>query len=145
MSRCARAICLFTLLAAPAAAQSTTEDGMRAMLRGDYTTALRILRPLADDPIHADPAAQFFLAILNDTGHGSGNTRACGVFLRAARGSGVFAAQSAALAAGIREQLGDGAGFLCVADESWQGGPPLTFNLGPEHQIVFADTSVRVS
>jgi hypothetical protein len=145
MSRCAPIICVFTLLATPAAAQSTTEDGMRAMLRGDYPSALRILRPLADDTAHPDPVAQFFLAILNDTGHGSGNTRACGLFMRAAGRPNPFAAQSAALAAVVRDLLGDGASFFCIADESWQGGPPLTFNLGPDHQIVFADTSVRVS
>jgi hypothetical protein len=145
MSRCAPIICMFVLLATPAAAQSTTEDGMRAMLRGDYPTALRILRPLADDTAHPDPTAQFFLAILNDTGHGSGNTRACGLFMRAARQPNPFAAQSASLASVIRDQLGDGASFFCIADESWQGGPPLTFTLGPDHQIVFADTSVRVS
>jgi hypothetical protein len=34
---------------------------------------------------------------------------------------------------------------LCVVDESWQGGPPLSFTLGPDHQIVFTDTSVRVT
>jgi len=144
MSRCARAICVITLLATPAAAQSTTEDGMRALLRGDYPSALRILRPLADDRAHPDPAAQFFLAILTDTGHTGTNTRACGLFLRAARQPNPFAAQSAALAAVVRDQLGEGAGFFCIADESWQGGPPLTFALGPEHQVIFTDRSVRV-
>jgi hypothetical protein len=144
MSRCARALCVFTLLATPAVAQSTTEDGMRAMLRGDYPTALRILRPLADDTVHPDPAAQFFLGILTDTGHTGTNTRACGLFLRAAGRPNSFAAQSAALAAVVRDQLGDGASFFCIADETWQGGPPLTFSLGPEHQVVFTDRSVRV-
>jgi hypothetical protein len=144
MSRCARAICVFTLLATPAAAQSTTEDGMRAMLRGDYPTALRILRPLADDPAHPDPAAQFFLGILTDTGHTGTNTRACALFLRAAGRPSPFAAQSAALAAVVRDQLGDGANFFCIADESWQGGPPLTFTLGPEHQVIYTDRSIRL-
>jgi hypothetical protein len=58
---------LFLLFATPAAAQSTAEDGMRAMLRGGYPAALRILRPLADDTAHPDPAAQFFPGILTDT------------------------------------------------------------------------------
>lgn len=145
MSTCARLVCVLTLLATPAAAQSTTEDGIRAMLRGDYRSAIRILRPLADDTAHPDPAAQFFLGILYDTGHGSGNTRACGLFLRAAGRPNPFATQSAALGAILREQLGDSVSILCVADEGWQGGPPLSFTLGPDHRIVFADTSVRVT
>jgi hypothetical protein len=145
MCSCARLLCIFTLIATPAAAQSTTEDGIRAMLRGDYRAALRILRPLADNPTKPDPTAQFFLAVLDDTGHGSDNTRACGLFLRAAQRPNPFSGQSAALAAVIRDQLGDGASMFCVAEESWRGGPPQTFVLGPGHQIVFADTSVRVT
>jgi hypothetical protein len=144
MSRCMRALCILALLATPAAAQSTTEDGMRAMLAGDYPTALRILRPLADDAAHPDPVAQFLLGILTDTGHTSNNTRACGLFLRAASRPNPFAEQSAALAAVVRDQLGDGASLFCIAEEAWQGGPPLTFHLGPEHQVIFTDRSMRV-
>ena len=144
MSRCGRLICAFVLLATPAAAQSTTEDGVRAMLRGDYPTALRILRPLADATTHPDPAAQFFLAVLTDTGHTGDNQRACGLFLRAAGHPNPFAAQSAALAAVVRDQLGDGASFFCIEDEGWQGGPPLTFTVGPEQQVVYTDRSMRL-
>jgi Uncharacterized enzyme of heme biosynthesis len=144
MPWCTRAICVFTLLATPAAAQSTTEDGMRAMVRGDYPTALRILRPIADDPAHPDPVAQFLLGILTDTGHTGNNTRACGLFLRAASRPNPFAEQSAALAAAARDLLGDGASFFCIAEEGWQGGGPLTFTLGPEHQVIFTDRSIRV-
>jgi hypothetical protein len=139
-----RALGILALLATPAAAQSTTEDGMRAMLAGDYPTALRILRPIADDTAHPDPVAQFFLGILTDTGHTANNTRACGLFLRAASRPNPFAEQSAALAAVVRDQLGDGASLFCIAEEGWQGGPPLTFNLGPEHQVIFTDRSMRV-
>ena len=71
------------LLAAPAAAQSST-DGLLAMLRGDYQAAVRTLRPLADGAT-ADPMAQFFLALLYNAGHAGGTyTRACGLFERAA-------------------------------------------------------------
>jgi hypothetical protein len=45
----------------------------------------------------------------------------------------------------MREQLGVGATLMCVADERWQGGPPLTFLLGPGHRVVFADTSITVT
>jgi len=53
-------------------------------------------------------------------------------------------AQRLAAEAAAREQLGDGASFFCIADEGWQGGPPLTFTLGPEHQVVYTDRSIRL-
>ena len=136
--------CILPLLAPPASAQTTTVDGIRAALGGDYTAAVRILRPLADDPVRPDPVAQFFLATLYDTGQGPDTFRACGLFLRSARGAHPFAEQSAAIAEAMRKQLGDGAS-LCIAEERWQGGPPQSFDLGPGHRIVFADTSVRVT
>jgi hypothetical protein len=145
MRSCARLVYLLTLFATPAAAQSTTEDGIRAMLAGDYRAALRILRPLAENPTRPDPTAQFFLAMLYDTGHGGDNGRACALYLRAARQPGPFSGPATALGALIREELGAGASILCVVDESWQGGPPQTFVLGSDHTIVFADTSVRVT
>ncbi len=82
MRACAWLVCVFTMLATSAAAQSTTEDGIRAMLRGEYQVAIRILQPLADDATRPDPVAQFFLAILFDTGHGGGanQPRGCGLF-----------------------------------------------------------------
>jgi hypothetical protein len=147
LSSCALLVCVLTLLATPAAAQSTTEDGIRAVLRGDYQAAARILKPLADDAARPDPVAQFFLAILYHTGQGvvRDESRACGLFLRAAAREQPFSEQSAALAAFMREQLGDGAALMCVADERWQGGPPQSFLLGPDHRVVIADTSITVT
>ena len=140
-------VCVLTLLAAPAAAQSTTEDGIRAFVGGDYQAAGRILKPLADDPAGTDPATQFFLAVLYHTGLGVGRdeSRACSLFLRAAAREHAFTEQSATIAAFMRELLGDGAPLLCVAEERWQGGPPASFVLGPDHRIVFADTSITVT
>ena len=137
-----------TLLTTPVAAQTTTEDGIRATLRGDYKAAARILRPLADDTTQPDPVAQFFLGILYQTGQGvtADLGRACGLFLRSSSRAHPFAEQSAAFATHlIQNELGDGARILCVADEHWQGGPPQSFVLGPDHRIVFADTSVTVT
>lgn len=147
MWTCARAACLFALLAVPAAAQSTTEDGIRAMLRGDYRAAASILRPLAEDTARPDPVAQFFLAALYDTGNGvkADMGRACALFARSALREHPFAEQSAAIARNMREQLGDGASMLCVANETWRGGPSQTIDLGPDHHINFSDTSVRVT
>jgi hypothetical protein len=42
------------------------------------------------------------------------------------------------------EQFGVGSD-LCVGDERWQGGPPQSFLLGPEHRVVLADTSITVT
>src|SRR5437762_10323946 len=130
MSMWASLLYALTLLATPALAQSTTDDGIRAMLGGDYQAATRILRPLADDRARADPAAQFLLAILYDTGHGGDNGRACGLFLRVARTANPFSEQAALMARVIQDQLAGGASVFCVADESWQGGPPQSFVLG---------------
>ena len=146
MPRFVRVICVVTLIATPAAAQSTTEDGIRAMLRGEYRAAARILRPLADEATPPDPVAQFFLAILYQTGQGvTGDMlRACSLFLSAARQPHPFAEQSAAIAAVLRDQLG-GANSPCYAEERWQGRPPQSFVLGPNHRIVFTDTSITMT
>lgn len=71
-----------------AGAQTTTADGVQAILRGDYQAAVRILRPLADeDGPQPDPLAQFFMAILYDAGQcvPRNPVRACGLFLSAAK------------------------------------------------------------
>jgi hypothetical protein len=143
---CAAAVCAFALVADAAAGQSNVEAGIRAVLRGDRQTAVRILQPLADDAAHPDPVAQFFLALAYESkGRAGDNERACGLFLRAANQGGPFAEVSAALAFFIRErELGD-APSMCVADERWQGGPPQSFVLGPDHRIVFTDTSITVT
>jgi hypothetical protein len=144
MRRSAVLLFLFTLFATPAAAQPTTEDGIRAMLGGDYQTAARILRPLADDFTHSDPVAQFFLAVLYETGQGvrRDEGRACALYLRSGSGAHPFAEQSAALAGYLRDQYGEGAALICPANETFRGGPPQVISLGPEHQITFTDTSV---
>jgi hypothetical protein len=134
------------LLAAPATAQPTTEDGIRAVLRGDYQAAVRILRPFAEDAARPDPLAQFFLAVVyqNPNGGRFDLLRACGLFLRSASRAHPFAEQSADLAEDLRVQLQGGAS-LCVAEEHWGGGPPQAFELGPGHRIVFAETSITLT
>lgn len=145
MRMCLACACAFALVANVAWAQSNTEDGIRAVLRGDRQTAVRILQPLADDPAHPDPVAQFFLALAYEANPGGDLAGACGLFLRASREGGPFAEQSTALAFAIQQELAGGAALMCVADERWQGGPPQSFLLGPGHRIVFADTSVTVT
>jgi hypothetical protein len=142
---CAGFVCVWTVLGMPVLAQSTTEDGIRAVLRGDYQAAARILRPLAGDTARPDPVAQFFLAILYHSGQGvrRDELRACGLFVGAATREHPFSEQAAAIAALMRVELGGGAS-LCVAD-GWQGGPPQSFVLGPGHRVVFAETSITVT
>lgn len=138
---------VLSLLASPAAAQSTTEDGIRAVLNGDYQIAASILRPLADDGSRPDPVAQFFLAVLYEEGLGGrrDNGRACSLFARAASRSSPFVEQAQAISTSMQAELGTGAPLYCVADEQWQGGPPQSFRLGPNHRVVFADTSITVT
>jgi hypothetical protein len=50
--------------------------------------------------------------------------------------------QSSTIGALLRDQLG---APMCIADERWQGGSPKSFVLGPDHRIVFADTSITVT
>src|SRR5689334_10885988 len=61
------------------AAQSSTADGVQALLRGDYEAAARILKPLAENGAQPDPIAQFFLASLYEAGRGVARNqlRAC--------------------------------------------------------------------
>lgn len=135
----------FALAVSAAMAQSATEAGIRAMLRGDYPNAIRILRPLANDDAHPDPVAQFFLALAYESGLADGGrTRACGLFLRVAGQAGPFAEQSAALASAIRRELGEPGAQMCVADGGWQGGPPQSFPLGPGRGITFTDQGVTL-
>ena len=51
-------------------AQVSTADAVQAIVRGDYQSAVRILRPLAEDAPDPDPLAQFFMAMLYESGHG---------------------------------------------------------------------------
>src|SRR5690349_12209141 len=53
----------------PGAAQ-TTSEGLAAFAGGDYARAFQILKPLAESPGPADPAAAFFLATMYENGLG---------------------------------------------------------------------------
>ena len=65
LGNCAALAYVLTLLATPVDAQSTTEDGIRAMLGGDYKAAVRMLKPLADDFERPDPVADLLLCTLD--------------------------------------------------------------------------------
>jgi hypothetical protein len=135
------------LIPSIAAAQTAREDGIRALVRGDYQAAARILRPLAENTSQPDPVAQFFMAILYDTGHGveRNASRACGLFLDAAKPANPFMQQSSQLSNLAREQFGPLASQICVTGATWRDVPPATFTLGPNHSVVVKETSITVT
>jgi TPR repeat protein len=88
------------MLAPSAAGAQTTADGIQALTRGDYATAARILRPLAEDAATRDPLALFFMATLHESGSGVARNpmHACGLYLKAATPTNPLLTQSLALA-----------------------------------------------
>jgi TPR repeat protein len=121
-----------------AGAQTTTADGIQALTRGDYATAARILRPLAEDAATPDPLALFFMAILYESGRGvaANSIRACGLYLKAATPTNPLLTQSLALARMIRRDHP----FLyehCVAATArpWRNPPATLFTIGQDHCV----------
>jgi hypothetical protein len=134
---------------AGAQTSTTTADGVQAILRGDYQTAVRILRPLADeDGPQPDPLAQFFMATLYESGQGVGRNsmRACGLYLSAARPPNPLVNQSLELARAIQSGLGPFAGRLCASAsvDRWRVGPSASFTLGPGHSVTVDETGATV-
>jgi hypothetical protein len=119
-----------------AGAQTTTADGIQALTRGDYATAARILRPLAEDAAQPDPLALFFMATLYESGRGVALNpiRACGLYLRAATSKNPLLSQSLVLAQLIHRDLPP-VRDLCAAASSyaWQDPPARSFTLGQDH------------
>ena len=107
-------IALFALAPSQVGAQSTTVDGVRALVRGDIQAAVQILTPLAGQADSTDPLAQFFLAMSYQAGPGiAKNAYACRLYLRAAVPANPLARQSWSLAAALQRQFAS-APSLCV-------------------------------
>jgi hypothetical protein len=142
---CLTAIAL--LSPSTASAQETTNDGVRALIRGDAAAAARILRPLADDPVKPDPLAQFFLATLYQSGHGVGpnQTRACALYLRAAVPENPFRSQALALAAEIHQDV-PVIREMCVKASAygWRDPPLTSLTLGPNHHVTIDEAGFNV-
>jgi len=98
---------LLVLAPRVALAQATAADGVQAIVRGDYETAARILKPLAENTAQRDPIAQFFLAAMYDSGRGVPRDRfhACSVYASAASAAGPLAHAAADIVQTIREPL----------------------------------------
>jgi hypothetical protein len=135
---CRCLVALALLAPCAASAQTSTADGVRALIRGDDAAAVRILRPLAEDTPQPDPLALFFLATLYQSGRGvvHDDIRACGLYLKAATSPNPLLTQSLALARAIHRDeplVRD----LCTAASvgSWRDPPATSFTLGPDHWV----------
>jgi hypothetical protein len=142
---------LVILASSRAAAQGTTAEGIHALIRGDYDTAVRVLRPLAESTTQADPLAQFFLASLYQSGHGVAPDpiHACALYRKAANAANPFAHQSLVLADLLAEPLSHLPrpwNEACAADAGvWLEPSPASFTLGPDHRVTIDQAGVTVS
>ncbi len=146
MGRCLPIAAVLVLAPWLAHAQTARDDAIGALARGDYETAARLLRPLADNASQPDPAAQFLLAILYDTGRGVARdmSRACGLFLDATKPANPLMQTASQLSNDAREQLGPAASLLCVSGVAWPDNPPTVLTLGPFHSVTITDTGTTV-
>jgi hypothetical protein len=114
-----------------ASAQNGTADGVAALARGDFQQAAAILKPIAEGWRQPDPAAQFFMASLYETGRGvpADLLRACALYHRASNSDdNPFGAQAAKL---LRA--------LVVShiphDNEWIEDCQILANVGFDHQF----------
>ena len=138
----------FVLLAgSTASAQTTTRDGVLAIVRGDYDAAARILRPLAEEASQPDPIAQFFMAMMYGSGQGAAMDpiQACPLFLRAARSPNPFTNQALTLARALQNKSPAFA-RLCAAmsADDYRSLPPTSIALGSSHSVVVSPGGVTV-
>ena len=138
----------FVLLACLDASAETTRDGVIAIVRGDYESAARILRPLAEEASQPDPIAQFFMAMLYKSGQGVAMDpiQACPLFLRAARSPNPFTNQALTLAQALQNQSPTLAP-LCAAmsTDQYRSLPSTSIALGRNHSVVIGPGGVTVN
>jgi hypothetical protein len=125
MRRVLPLVCQLLTIPVAAGAQTTTADGVQALLRGDYGTATRILKPLADAP-DPDPTAQFFTALAYDSGLGLPrfDFRSCRYYLDAVKPANPFMTASAALGDSIRQRMPPAAVEFCSGPVPFPDPPP---------------------
>src|SRR5690349_10564779 len=99
---CGAVTTIFVITTPVASAQTSTTDGVQALLRGEYERAVRILQPLTEQPTDPDPIAQFFFAALQESSRSSlpggapSQVRACALYVAAGQSSNPFQSQSQA-------------------------------------------------
>jgi hypothetical protein len=137
------------LLAPSLAAQTTTRDGVKALLRGDYQTAVTILRPLAEGTPQPDPVAQFFMATLYDSGQGVARSplKACQLYLAAAGVANPLMNQSLGLARAFQEQSPPAIAQPCTPIRTDDYGylPSASFDLAPDHKMILDASGATVT
>jgi hypothetical protein len=142
------AAAVILLLPSLAAAQTTTRDGVQALLRGEYQTAARILRPLVEEEPQPDPVAQFFMATLYDSGRGVARSAlvACRLYLAAASAANPFMNQSLGLARALQEQTPELAQFCTpMSADDYRGLPSVSFALAPDHRITIDRSGATIT
>jgi hypothetical protein len=125
--------------------QTRASDGVQAFVRGDYETAARVLRPLAENALQPDPTAQFFLAVMYESARGVPRDilRACSLYQSVAQSTSPFAAQSRALADAIFEQA-PGIERLCIPATSTTFSQTI-LTIGQNHVVKADESGVTVS
>ncbi len=130
--------------------QTGTADGVAALARGDYQRAVEILKPIAEDWRTNDPAAQFFMAGLYETGRGvpADPLRACALYLRAAaKYENPFGREATRLIAASSAR-GPEFSEEChsLANIGFDNGfEPATFDLGPGHSVAWSLAAATVT
>jgi hypothetical protein len=145
-------IAVLVLAPSMAQAQNSVSDGVQALVGGDYQNAARILRPLAEETAQPDPLAQFFMAMLYASGLGvdASQTKACGLYLAAARPENPLANQSLMVARSLQEQWSQvggrlGAQLCSSVAQGDRGLATVTFELGPGHRVTIGETGATVT
>ena len=136
------------LASSGAGAQTTAADGIKAIARGDYSNAVRILQPLAEDASRPDPIALFFLATLYESGHGVAMNpiRACSLYLKAATPTSPLRTQALALAKRIHQDVPFMSERCSAATVGlWRDPPAVSFVLGPNHTVRFDQEGFAVT
>jgi TPR repeat protein len=122
---------------------SLAGDALVAIGRDDHTGAANLLTPIAELDGRADPAAQFLLASLYDSGHGAplDPLRACALYHRATRDEKTpFGREALRLMLAMARAHRNGwfADCQALADFGFEHRfEPATFDLGPGHTITW--------
>ena len=131
-------------------AQTGTADGVAALLRGNYQRAVEILKPIAEDWQIEDPAAQFFMAGIYDSGDGVpvDPLRACALYMRATNNYENPFGREASFLFGRSISRGQEFNDECqtLANIGFENGfEPRTFDLGLGHFVEWQLSAATVT
>lgn len=127
-------------------AQTTAADGVQALIRDDYATAIRILRPLVEGRADPDPVAAFFLALAYQSGgRRSDPIRVCGLLMKAAVPGSPLMAQAEALARQFHMNSTFARNLCSVASiRGWGEPAPTAFTLAPDHRVRVDQSGIAI-